>query len=524
MPRPHLRPTGECDPGGRLVSPRRTVGAHNDRVPGALETLGSAQPGRSARPMRAVGDNADGATSCGGVRPPEPAARRRTSRWDSAPHRRLVVRRIRRGGGERGAVAIVVALLIPPVVLGTGALVLDIGQIRAERAQVQSGADAAAYKIASACAITPVGTACASDPGDPSATAYTNANSYAVDNANNNHAHISAVCGVGAPTLSTACPSGRNALNCPNPPTANTVEVHTQSGADSSSTLLPPIFGRALLGSSYNGVTVNACAQAAWGAAAGLGNAAGLTISACEWLNNTNNGTTFASPGTGSPASGPPSFLDSLINRTFIDNNGNSVTYTDPNGENSPDDPPAASLAGSETLIGTHETNNCNAGHPGWAAPGAFGWLTNSATSCTVSITGPEYSGVTGNSAANCAQLFLDSRTNQTPVYLPVYTSIDPNTGQYVLDGFAAFIITGWDVTSGQGGWDKTIAPVKEPSIISIADGTTTHDAKYCGTFTASSSDVCIYGYFTQKLIPASALPTGSGATNLGATSIRLTG
>lgn len=57
-----------------------------------------------------------------------------------------------------------------------------------------------------------------------------------------------------------------------------------------------------------------------------------------------------------------------------------------------------------------------------------------------------------------------------------------------------------------------------------LTDGTSAPDANYCGTFTGSSSDVCICGYFTQKLIPASALPSGGGTTNLSATSIRLTG
>ena len=179
---------------------------------------------------------------------------------------------------------------------------------------------------------------------------------------------------------------------------------------------------------------------------------------------------------------------------------------------------------GSETLVGTHETNNCNAGHPGWAAPGQFGWLAKS--SCNVSISGPEYAGVSGNSAANCAQPFLTSRTQQTPVYLPVYTSIDPVTGNYILDGFAAFVITGWSI-KGQGSWDTNVAPVKEPSIIAVAEGiadTSNSDANYCGRFTGSNSDVCIYGYFTQSLIPASAVPTGSGTSNLGASVVALIG
>jgi hypothetical protein len=417
-------------------------------------------------------------------------------------------------------VAILSALMMSGVLIGFGAIVLDVGQMYAERAQVQNGADAAAFTIAGACSTVPVGAACASNPGSPGTTAYSAANTYAVHNANDGRAHISSVCGAGAASLPATCSGASAPRYCPSAPASgsNYVEVQTQTGVDSSNTLLPPVFGRALLGPSYTGTTVGACAQVGWGYPASLGNAAALTISKCEWLNNTDNGTTFA-PVPGSSA--PPSFLDTLGNRSFLNTNGATITFPDPNSESVGDGSPAP-VAGSETLVGTHETNNCSAGHPGWAAPGEFGWLSNS--SCAVSVTGPQYSGVTGNSAANCAQPFLASRTNQTPIYLPVYDSVDTATGKYVLDGFAAFIVTGWDFSSGQGGWDKSIAPVKVGSSISLADGTPAKDANYCGNVTGSPSDVCLYGFFTQKLIPASALPSGSGTSNLGAPVLRLSG
>lgn len=51
---------------------------------------------------------------------------------------------------ERGAIAITVAVLLT-VVIGLGAVAVDLGQVYAERAQLQNGADAAALAIAQEC-------------------------------------------------------------------------------------------------------------------------------------------------------------------------------------------------------------------------------------------------------------------------------------------------------------------------------------------------------------------------------------
>ncbi len=50
--------------------------------------------------------------------------------------------------GERGAVAILVAILLPLVFIGMAALTVDVGNISAERRQLQNGADAVALSAA----------------------------------------------------------------------------------------------------------------------------------------------------------------------------------------------------------------------------------------------------------------------------------------------------------------------------------------------------------------------------------------
>jgi uncharacterized membrane protein len=91
---------------------------------------------------------------------------------------------------ERGAVAALVVILMGSgVLVGLGAVVVDAGQIYAAASQVQNSADAAALKIAAACATNPPGTACASNPGNSATSAYTVANSYVTKNTNGGAAH-----------------------------------------------------------------------------------------------------------------------------------------------------------------------------------------------------------------------------------------------------------------------------------------------------------------------------------------------
>src|SRR5439155_7035054 len=142
--------------------------------------------------------------------------------------------------GERGAVASFVAVLLGAgVLLGVGALVVDVGQIFAEREQLQSGADSAALRVAKSCA--PTETGC---PGTVSATATTFAGRNAKDNAS-----AATVCGSAFGL--TACPAQHSGLSgCLGTPPALTpyAEVRTSTLTASGGTLLSPTFSRAVAG------------------------------------------------------------------------------------------------------------------------------------------------------------------------------------------------------------------------------------------------------------------------------------
>jgi Flp pilus assembly protein TadG len=94
-------------------------------------------------------------------------------------------------GNEDGAVAVMTALLMV-VLLGMSAIVVDIGMLYAERAQLQSGADAAALAIAQDCA--------AGHCGDYVATATRLANA----NANDDHSAAAPVIAGNTVTVQTS--------------------------------------------------------------------------------------------------------------------------------------------------------------------------------------------------------------------------------------------------------------------------------------------------------------------------------
>lgn len=308
-----------------------------------------------------------------------------------------------RDDGGRGAVGVLVAVLIGGGVLfGIGALVVDVGQIYQHRAELQSGADAAALAVAKSCA---AGT-CA-----PSLAAQ-----YATGNASKLtgvQASVNLVCGTGG--LGSDCKVTGNV--CPaNPPTGNYVDVVTSTLMPSGSHLLPPVFAGALAG-THTGSTVYACAQAQWGPPASPpSNTIGLTISGCHW-----NPAILSAPPPPYPASQP-----AVIN--FHDKSGK-------------EDP-----------------STCTGGQ---TAPGNFGWTADPHSNCTLTSTDftntggtITYGGNTGNNtpsdcvgnATNPGVLY-NAQTKQTLVYIPVYSAYNGQgiKAPYTLQGFAAFAVTGYN-------------------------------------------------------------------------------
>jgi Flp pilus assembly protein TadG len=440
----------------------------------------------------------------------------------------------RRRAGERGAMTVLIVICLSGFMLGLGAIVTDTGAWYSERAQLQNGADAASFAVAQQCTSA---TGCANDPSAANPQSYQSvAKNEANHNANDEATTVDTICGrvlnkTGSNQLPdcTTTDTGTTGSRCPVAPASPTqyVDVHTTTKNPLntvSSSLTTPLIG-AWFGDS--GQNIKACAQVQLGAAVSCDNCAALTISACEWLENTGNGTKFATPWTTANPVYPPSFLDALTARKAA--GINFTNATNPDKETTPDgDSGVTTPAGVETVLTTHGlgSNPCAAGHPGWDAPGAFGWLLKKTggSSCQVSIdpvTGT-YTGSPGNAPADCNALFNASYTNQTPIYLPVYDTVNSggsNTTYHLL-GLAAFVVTGWDIQQG-----NVFSPKTQDSKISLNDNVQGSGAHYCGnTYTGSNSDVCLYGYFTQALIPPSVVPGGGGGNNLGATFVKFSG
>ena len=304
---------------------------------------------------------------------------------------------------ERGAIGVLVAVLMAGgVLLGMGALVVNVGQLYQERAELQNGADAAAVAVAKSCALG----SCA--PG--LAAGYADANASALTGG---VAAVDLVCGSGS---LGSCPASTGAMtDCPVAPQAGTnyVDVHTSTKTAGGATLLPPVFASTLLGnSSYRGTNVMACAQAEWGAPATATTFA-MTISACEWDQATSNGTSFAPSPPYPPDPLPAPAFDRVLSPT------------------------------------TSSSGTGCATEPAGADPaGTFGWAADSG-GCTLNITGGSYAVNPAGTPSQACLLALDhSQDFQTPIFLPIYVSV---TGQgsgatYSLKGFAGFVVTGYNV------------------------------------------------------------------------------
>jgi hypothetical protein len=362
---------------------------------------------------------------------------------------------------DRGAVAVLVTVVLGGgVLLGVGALVIDVGQIYAEREQLQSGADAAAMAVAQNCIRTPA--AC----GDQTGAAEALANGNSADGVS----AVTVVCGRG-PKLQGGvrtlpdCPAPvGNRADCMGaaPSSGNYAEVHTATELAGDKHLLPPTFAGALAGNSgYEGTRVGACARVAWGPpleATGLG----VTVSICEWQQMTH----------GTPAYYPPGTL-----------------------------PPTSA----EGVIHLHDPkagNTCQ-GPSGADGPGGFGWLDSPNDSCMVTVSPSRaYGGDNGNGTApmNCKSKLQELYASHRPVLLPVYDEVQGSGSHltYHLSGFSSFVLTGY--------------AVKGDFLPSWLTG-----SNLC----TSNSQSCLYGYFTTAILPTGGV---FGSVDYGTNILKLVG
>jgi Flp pilus assembly protein TadG len=309
------------------------------------------------------------------------------------------------GRDERGVSAVLITVLIGGgVLIGMGALVIDVGQIYQNRAELQNGADAGALAVAKSCVLN------ACQPAVATAEAVNNSSALT-----NHQAGVLLVCGSGTLGL---CPANTGTTgditNCPvNPPAGtNYVDVRTQTKASGGS-LLPPVFARTLLGNqNYNGTSVFACAQVEWGPSL-QSNSLALTLSYCAWSSIT-GGNKF----------------NTLI-PVYLKN------------DNNPTAKPCSGPAGSNV-------------------PGGFDWLqTTSNTVCTAIIdltTNTTYSNTGVSISAACKQTlvgYVDAYNAGTPItlFVPVFdaSSGTGNNATYTIMGLAGFVITGFAHLPGGG-------------------------------------------------------------------------
>jgi len=394
--------------------------------------------------------------------------------------------------GDRGAVSALVAVLLSGgVLLGMGAIVVDAGQLYAERQQLLAGADAAAMSAAYSCA----------DSGTcPAAGTLAAAQQAANQNAADGTSNVSLLCGRVRGTGFGSCPRPANLTRCLGSPPddLNFVQVATSTRTSSGKTVLPPAFAGALLGPSYQGTTVGACSQVSWGAAQQLDDVFPLMISRCAWQKATGNGdpSRFADPpsSTWNPS-------DSLA----------ADIYQNPSVEGCPADG-HGSLA---LLLGESDstcTQALTSGTSAWGIP-AVGIEAQSLSAwCTIRA----FFKYLVDLISELLKVIFGLQWAPTVRYLPVYDGVDSDTCvnrngscafRYKIVGFAAFEMTGG--AFGAASFAAAVRPW----------GHTCYDT-FLGIGIFNNKVPCFTGFFTKRKL--SGTPVSSD--DFGVTAFRQTG
>ena len=303
---------------------------------------------------------------------------------------------------DRGAVStIVVMLLATGVLLGMTALVVDVGQLYAEREELQSGADSAAMTVALDCvkrrvACPSLGLAKAEEAADA--------------NAGDGRANVEEFCGRDRRlALPTCLPDGdKNLADCIGdaPADVNFIQVRTRTEVATDDYVLPFAFAHSMAGMG-DGVTVGACSRVAYGPPKFV---LGLTISACEYERT-----------RGNTVAGPPW----------------------------PPDPPAHR----EVQLGDHDLTShfCPTGpRAGWGWPNDVGMFDDTDGSCITQVEDDlDYDGVDVLlPSRECRNQLAQLRSTRQVIALPIIRGErgSGSSTRYDLYRLAPFVVTGYSM------------------------------------------------------------------------------
>ena len=379
---------------------------------------------------------------------------------------------------EKGAVTTIVAVLLASgVVMGMLALTVDVGNIMAERRQLQNGSDAAALALARSCAKSPVGTDCSSAANASSGLA-----SLAGANSKDNLQSVPAldaasqplICGHNVPTLPTCTlPSSASDLAaCVPTPSwldSSTPYVETRAttlSSGSNPNALTSFFARAVV-DGYVDKQYRACSRAAWGPAGATGTTLPLVMGYCDWQSKTADGTKFAPAPPYTPAPG-------------------TSTTTLPSAISSGDYPILiVAHAGSDDTVDT-----CGRNANGGFYPGGFGWTETDATVCSTSF--DDEGNADGDPGASLPGTCKDQLAGYVgrEVYIPVAieASGTGSGGTYTVDGVASFFFAGYAQMASADPKNKAV--YKEPT--GLCTGKCNGSTSY------------IWGWFTTGIVPTS--------------------
>ncbi|WP_306213608.1 Tad domain-containing protein [Actinoplanes sp. RD1] len=169
------------------------------------------------------------------------------------------MRRLRSPRNDEGAVAVVVAVLLTGgVLLGSAALVIDVGGLYAKREQLQAGADAASWAIAEACIEAP--DTCSNQAQQPRADELMAKQVYGPGEGNN----LSAAAATQVCVDGIDCAAWNTTVECPSQRLSFGDYVEVRAYYQNGDDLVMPAPFAGLFGGQERGSKVGACSRVSW--------------------------------------------------------------------------------------------------------------------------------------------------------------------------------------------------------------------------------------------------------------------